>query len=682
LNENIIVENESNQKSTLCIKNVDKCYGKFQALKKINLMIEEGEFVAILGESGSGKSTLLNVISGLDKLNSGEITINGITTRDFSQKEWAIYRNHYVGFVFQEYNLVDHLNVVENVELPLLLQGVSPSVARKKALEKCKLLGLGNHTHKLPRKISGGQQQRAAIARALVTDPKVILADEPTGALDSENATIILDILKVLSIDHIVLLVTHDEDFAHQYATRIVTLEDGQVISDSQTKEMSYEKTASLNLRRPNMRLKVLWKFARNNLKSRFIRTFFTSLTMSFGLIAIFLIIFLINGIRTEVVDVIEKMVPKDQYFVKSEINRALLSDDDNEFVNEQTIVSEAYFEHKILPLRNASYYGSDEKVYYETANFQISGIPTLEKNFYFRSNLIGEYPNKENEVIVTSGLVENILGFSIQESDLKQALEFLNDENEKLTLERISITSELNENFTIVGIINNNQSTAFMLHTKIEKLALLITEQDIEYYYGDSFVDKSSLTVYLNTNDKNKIEQLEELLSDNELVLNNPVQIIFRAINNFFDTVLYVLLGTASVSLLVSGILVGLMIYISVIERTKEIGILTSLGARKSNIRHLFIFESGFLGFLSSIIALLFSLLIALLINAIFNSTIGRLFGLMNMQIFDTFKLLHINILSILIVFSISVVYSILCGLIPAILASRLRAIEALRRE
>src|SRR5690554_367718 len=169
----------SKEKSMLTVKSLNKFYGNFQALKDINFKVESGELVVILGESGSGKSTLLNVISGLDELNSGEITINGISTREFNHKDWAIYRNHYVGFVFQEYNLVDHLSVVENVELPLLLQGVNASIARNRALEKCRLLGLGKHTHKLPKKISGGQQQRVAIARALVTEPKVILADEP-----------------------------------------------------------------------------------------------------------------------------------------------------------------------------------------------------------------------------------------------------------------------------------------------------------------------------------------------------------------------------------------------------------------------------------------------------------------------------------------------------------------------
>ncbi len=668
--------------SQLNLKGVNKYYGKLHALKNINLVVEEGEFLGILGESGSGKSTLLNVISGLDTLDSGEITINGITTRDFSKKEWAIYRNHYIGFVFQEYNLVDHLTVVENVELPLLLQGTDPSVARERALQKCKILGLSKHVHKLPKKISGGQQQRAAIARALVTEPKVILADEPTGALDSENARIILDILKVLSKDHIVILVTHDEEFAEAYSTRLIRLEDGVIVSDSNTKKIGYESTSQLDLKRPNMRLKVLWKFAYNNLKKRLVRTFFTSLTMSLGLIAIFLIIFLVNGIRTEVTDVIKEIIPEDQYYITSEMNHANITDEEYDFVVAQSIVSEAYFDTTLIPLTNQliEYYKDGEE-YYQVANYSIRSIPLNERNFIYRNNLIGNYPQDENEVIITSGLASELVGSSINENELDRALDYIK-QNEKLTIVRLSSETLLNEDFDVVGIIYNKQPVSYALHTKVDELKQQITEEDIQWYYGAPLEDRSNLTVYLSTDNEDRIEDFEDLLFENGLILNNPVKIIFSTIDDFFDTILYILVGTASISLLVSGILVGLMIYISVLERIKEIGILTSIGARSSNIRNLFIFESGFLGFLSSFIALFISLFFTWMINAIFNRTIGNLFRVLNMNIFDQFKLLHVDIIAILVVFGLSIIYSILCGLIPAYKASRLNAIEALRKE
>lgn len=680
----------------LSLKNVNKYYksvNNFHALKDITINVNEGEFVAILGESGSGKSTLLNVISGLDEYESGDITINGVSTKDFSKKEWAIYRNNYVGFIFQEYNLVDHLTIAENVELPLLLQGVSPKEARKKALEECKLLGLINHVNKIPNKLSGGQQQRAAIARALITEPKVILADEPTGALDSENAKIILDILKVLSKDHVVILVTHDEDFAIGYADRIITLEDGRIISDTNQNVIASDVTKEINLKRPNMKLSILWKFAKNNLKKRKFRTFFTSLTMSIGLISIFLILFLVNGIRTEVNDFITSIIPKDQYFVKSEINNSFLSDEDYNYIKSRigNEVSEAYYQYTIIPLTNneVGSYKDDEmnevKIY-EQKNYSLIGIPTIKENFYSNLKLVGEYPKNNNEVIISSKVAEEIVGIkNIKEKDLNKTLTLLDDFN----VERFSSFDDDGVQFKIVGIIYANSNDVFVLNSKLEEVSSNITEDDIALYYqnynnlhNSSLVDKSILNVFLNTKNQREIDSFADSLASKGLVLKNPENIINSSINNFFDTVLYILLGTAAISLIVAGILVGLMIYISVVERIKEIGILTSIGARGSNIRSMFLFESGFIGFLSSFLAFLISLLIALIINEIFNSTIGRLINSLNIPQLNTFTLMHIDIWSIVIVIAVSILFAMLCGLIPAIMASRLKAVEALRKE
>ncbi|MDF2700769.1 MAG: sulfate transporter ATP-binding protein [Haloplasmataceae bacterium] len=668
----------------LKLTHVNKYYKQFQALKDINLFVEEGEFLAILGESGSGKSTLLNLISGLDSYESGDIIINGISTQTFSKKDWAIYRNNYVGFVFQEYNLIDHLQVVENVELPLLLQGVSPKVARNRAIEKCNLLGLKNHLHKAPKKLSGGQQQRVAIARALVLEPKIVLADEPTGALDSENAKIILDILKVISKDHVVILVTHEEEYALEYATRIVTLSDGEIINDTKNKTNEYTYNNSFILKRPNMKFRVLWKFAKNNLKKRFMRTIFTAFTMSIGLISIFLIMFLINGIRNEVVTFIENLIPKDQYYIKPEMINSVIKEEDLLFVKSLEEVDEVFFQYRILPLNNQ--YQDEQYKTYQRSNYTLVGIPTKEDNFLYSSKIVGFYPETENEVIITSKMAESITGISnLKETELKQALELLDHEN--LTIYRVSNTSELNENLKIVGIIYGESSEVYVINTKLEKYASSITEEDIQIYYNRypeqiSLYDKSTLVLYLNINKITDIDALTDELIEQGLVLKNPTQIIFGSINTFFNTVLYVLLGTAGISLIVSGILVGLMVYISVIERIKEIGILTSIGARAMNVVNLFIFESGFIGLLSSTIALLIALFFTVVINSIFNSTIRGIFKTLQIANFENFALLQIDILSVIIVFIISVMFAVLCGLIPAILASRLKSVDALRKE
>lgn len=657
---------------TLCLKNLNKYYGSFQALKNINLKFTSGELVAILGESGSGKSTLLNVISGLDKFNSGELTINGISSQYFDAKKWAIYRNHYIGFVFQEYNLIDHLTVVENVELPLLLQGEKASVARTKALEKCQLLGLSKHLKKLPKKLSGGQQQRTAIARALVTEPKVILADEPTGSLDSENAVVILDILKVLSKDHIVIVVTHDEEYAHKYADRIITLEDGCVISDSKPQELKYENTSNLDLKRPNMKAKVLGKFAYNNIKQRLFRTLFTAFTMSLGLIAIFLIVFLINGIRTEVTNIIREFIPKDQYIVESELTSGVISDEKYQYVVNHNLISEAYYSYQLYPLL-------ETPTFFYRDNYSLIPIPINENSFYYQNYLIGDYPVKENEIIVTKALAENILGFTVKDEELSRALTYLKEEG--LFIERISIKNKINIEFDIVGIIPGNQPIAYLLHPKLFALYDTLHEDDFEGYYNEK-INKTKLNVFLSTNDKEKITNLEYELSEQGLILTNPTELIYGNVNDFFDTVMYILVAASSVSLVVAGILVGLMIYMSVIERVKEIGILTALGARRSNIRALFIFESASIGAVSSLIALSIALTISWIINTIFNNTVIRLFYSLGIFVFENMQLLRIDIITIILVFIIAIVYAVICGLIPAILASRLKAIDALRKE
>lgn len=668
----------ANEHSILTINGLNKYYGSFHALKDINLTIEEGELVAILGESGSGKSTLLNVISGLDTFETGEIIINGVSTNKFTHKEWAIYRNHYVGFIFQEYNLIDHLTVLENVELPLLLQGEKANIAREKAKEKCRLLGLSNHMHKLPNKLSGGQQQRVAIARALVTEPKVILADEPTGNLDSENAKIILDILKVLAKNHIVVLVTHDEEYAQEYATRIVILEDGRIVSDTQNKKARYEVSQPLNLKRPNMKPKVLWKFAKNNLKKRLLRTIFTSITMSLGLIAIFLIIFLLNGIRTEITSLLSKYLPKDQYIVESIINTGELTDSDVEFILGQNIVVDAYFPFSLQPIKRNK--DDDE---FSKERFYLQTLPLDRSNFALNHLLYGDFPENNKQVIISRGLAESLLNHTIKEKEINEVLKNMRKDHYSINIERVSVSQELKEDFLVVGIVNRNDYAVYMLHPKMEELLTHLTETDIiRFYYSNKVVDRSKFHVFLNTTDEDKIIAMQNKLAERDLVLTNPTKQLYQSIDSFFDTVLTILVSTAGVSLVISGILVGLMIYISVLERFKEIGILTAIGARRGNIRSLFIFESAFIGFLSAFIALVISVLLAMLINIIFDSTIGSLFVLYNIPLFEEAKILKIDGLTIIVVYLIAIGYAIICGLIPSYMASRLRAIEALRRE
>ena len=204
-----------------------------KALRKVNINFRESEFVSILGPSGCGKTTLLNIIGGLDRYTSGDLVINGKSTKTFTDHNWDTYRNHSIGFIFQSYNLIPHQSVLANVELALTLSGVSKRERRDRAIRALRQVGLGSHIHKKPNQMSGGQMQRVAIARALINNPDILLADEPTGALDSETSVQIMELLKEISKDKLIIMVTHNPDLAYEYSNRIIKCMDGQIIEDT-----------------------------------------------------------------------------------------------------------------------------------------------------------------------------------------------------------------------------------------------------------------------------------------------------------------------------------------------------------------------------------------------------------------------------------------------------------------
>ncbi len=270
------------------------------ALKGIDLQFRESEFVAVLGHSGCGKTTLLNIIGGLDQYTSGDLVINGKSTKNFSDNDWDTYRNHSVGFVFQNYHLIPHQNVLSNVELALTLSGVSKSERRRRAKKALEDVGLGDQLYKKPNQMSGGQMQRVAIARALVNDPDILLADEPTGALDSETSVQIMEILKRISESRLIIMVTHNPELAETYATRIVRIRDGEILSDSDPYNAAEDAATGRAIgKKPTMRFGTALGLSLNNLMTKKVRTFLTAFAGSIGIIGIALILSLSNGIQT-----------------------------------------------------------------------------------------------------------------------------------------------------------------------------------------------------------------------------------------------------------------------------------------------------------------------------------------------------------------------------------------------
>ncbi len=281
-----------------------------KALDRVSLNLRDNEFVAILGPSGSGKTTLLNIIGGLDRYDSGDLIINGISTKKYKDRDWDSYRNHTIGFVFQSYNLIPHQTLLANVELALTISGVGKAERRERARKALEQVGLGEQVHKKPSQLSGGQMQRVAIARALVNDPDILLADEPTGALDSETSVQVMELLKEVAKDRLVVMVTHNPELAHEYATRIVNLKDGHIISDSDPytlDETALEEPEHRNMGKASMSFLTALSLSFNNLRTKKARTLLTAFAGSIGIIGIALILSLSTGVNQYIKDIEEE---------------------------------------------------------------------------------------------------------------------------------------------------------------------------------------------------------------------------------------------------------------------------------------------------------------------------------------------------------------------------------------
>lgn len=624
------------------------------AVDDVSIKFKAGELTAILGESGSGKSTLLNILSGLDKPTSGNVIIDGVDTSKFSKSDWATYRNHYVGFVFQEYNLMNNLRIVENVEMPLLLQGMSAKEARQKALEKLELVGLQEHVNKLPVQLSGGQCQRVAIARALVTDPKVIMADEPTGALDYELGLKTINFIKQVCKDKIIILVTHDEEIAERFADRIIQMKDGKIISDSKEVIEEEHNKDSFDLKKPKMNLLMSTKLAKKNISSRILRSIFTSLAVSIGLICIFLLVFLTTGINNTLDGVLREILPTNNYVVQGQLTGQVLDDEDINKIKAIDNVSEVIPEY----YATTSFIYGDYKEFYDMIN-----LPDKQENFSHKK-IYGSYPSNSNEIIISLNIVETITELSLSnKEDIEYALERIEGDVVKLTSNSIS------KDVKIVGIVDDG----FLYQTVYGNTELL-------KIFGQE--DITSLNVYLINQEDKDYDAFEKNIEELGYSAINTYKESSRSLNNFFDNALKIMIFAAVGSLIVAGILIALIIYTSIVERTREIGILNALGAKGRNIATIFVIESIIIGTISAIIGFALAFLLSKLGNSIFSGLIQSLVDTVLPNNSLTVSIFKINPLWVLGIFVFCVIYTGLIGLLPSIKAARMNAVNALRKE
>ena len=765
------------------IKNISKSYvtGTFtqKALDNFSLKFRREEFVSILGQSGSGKTTLLNIIGGLDKYDEGDLIINDKSTKSFKEKDWDAYRNNCIGFIFQNYNLITHISILENIEMGMTLSGVGSKEKREKALEALKKVGLEEHAHKKPNQLSGGQMQRVAIARALATDPDIILADEPTGALDSKTSQQIMKLIKEISKDKLVIMVTHNRQLAEEYSTRIVELKDGKLISDSNPIKKVEKDAETFSIRKTAMSFLTALKLSFNNIKTKKGRTALTAFASSIGIIGIALILSLSNGFKIEIdnfekdslseapiiisqqsmkldEETILKMQDQHQSAEKyPDSKKVYVLDDVMESMTHTNVITKEYIDYiKKIDKKTVSGISYQKSTGLNIINQSKDGY-NLVNNTIMGMSTWTLLPSKMNNK--DSGVVENnydILAGKIDESEPGLILQ-LDSRNQiySSTLKQLGLSGEevsfndiLNKELKVIpnDIYYNQHGEYFIPNTDYESLynneksitikvqaiirgkkekevltsttgiaytnalvdlviknnkdsAIVKAQQDKDYniltkepfdetsltntketvlgylgaesvpvavyIYPNSFESKDSITTYLDKYNEGKEEP-------DEIRYVDMASMISALSGNIMDAITIVLIAFSSISLVVSSIMIGIITYISVLERTKEIGILRALGARKKDIKRVFNAETFIIGIFSGILGIAIARILIIPTNIIIENA---------SQLSNVAKL---NPIHAIILITVSVTLTILGGLIPASMASKKNPVEALRTE
>ena len=845
------------------LKKINKVYKlenfKQKALDNISINFRNCEFVSILGPSGSGKTTLLNIIGGLDNYTSGDLIINGISTKKYNDRDWDTYRNHKIGFVFQSYNLITHQTVLSNVELALTLSGVKSKERKKRAKDALKKVGLIEHINKKPNQLSGGQMQRVAIARALVNNPDILLADEPTGALDSKTNVQIMNLLKEVAKDRLVIMVTHNSDLAEKYSTRIIDLKDGEIKGDTNPYNKSDENNETTKDKKTNMNFLTALSLSLNNLMTKKGRTILTAFAGSIGIIGIALILSLSSGVQNYINRVQEETLTSyplmiednsvDLTSVMTEQMDKLKKDENtkqsnkiysnNMMTDTLSIMSSKVQSNNLKSFKEyieknkeinkyttsidykynieLQLYKSDieDKIVKVNPNTILStmGITDMQASYFMFKDVFseiidndelnnqmyeivsGRMPKNYNEVVLVvdknnriSDYVLYALGLKDQQ-ELKDMFEKVRKGEKVVTTDTSYEYSELiglkfklllntdyyekvnglwidksedeeflreklkdSEEITIVGIIKPNKDSAVtsstlggILYTdSLEKHVLkkvedsqIVKEQkqnpEINIITGLEFSNEEfnindlsfeqqmylsslnqeelaevitkykesySLTyekvleklgsidldnpsgIYIYAKDFESKDAIKNIINDyneqqrknskeaNVINYNDVVGMLMSSVTDIVDIISYVLISFVSISLVVSSIMIGIITYISVLERTKEIGILRAIGASKKDVSRVFNAETLIIGFTSGV----FGILITVLLNIPINIIIKKLTGVSNIT--------QLPLNGAIILIMISVILTIIAGLIPAKLASKKDPVESLRSE
>lgn len=655
---------------------------KFRALHDVNVSFDKGELVSIMGESGSGKSTLMNLIGGLDSDYEGIISIDGKNLKEFKEKQLDDYRKKKIGFVFQSFNLIPHLSVLDNVTIGLTLSNIKESEKNQRALELLEKLGLKDQVKKKPTQLSGGQKQRVAIARALINNPDIILADEPTGALDSSTTEQILEILKEIADGgKLVIMVTHSEKVA-KVSSRVVEISDGKIIADRQNENYQKEETKktikvenSQNKKEGHLSLLSAMKLSFHNMWAGKTKNILMAIGVSICLVSLILMLSFGSGLTSYISSMAEQYARPDIVTISN--TKGTFSDDQitslvdelnthlstqgNDFEiitsGENKNISYGVMLPPMQALVGLSYTKEDGTTSSQAAMVTYTTPPYYDESDFASTN---GHICKDDEIMVSSTILKLL--------EVDQANDAV---GKKITLNitysngqtQIPITKEV----TISAIIDNAMMT--ILYVDYDYLDKCIEEYQQNNSLEITGIMPSSLYITTDGQDTtNLINSYIEAKNDDGLAGSVEEQLagMFGEMMNTFSIALSVISG---VSLVVALIMILVVLYMSVSERTKEIGVLKSIGARKKDIHLIFSTESFMIGLFSGIVSCVLSLLCGGIFTLIFNALLG--FAPIKMEI----QFFAIAIL-------VSVIISVIAGLYPSSKAAKLDPVESLRRE
>lgn len=627
----------------------------FKVLKGINLKFDRGEFVSILGESGGGKSTLLNIIGGLDHQYEGELIVDGESLKNASEKKFDAYRSQTIGFIFQSFNLISHLTNLENVMVPLEMTNLSHKERVAKATALLEQVGLKEHINKHPNQLSGGQKQRVAIARALAADPDVIIADEPTGALDSQNTAEILAILQKIAEDgKLVIAVTHSQAVA-DYGTRVVHMVDGQIDYDKRLKDAYPAPAESSPKKNSPLSFMSAFKMAMQHMRYDIKRNLLIIFGASIGIFSVILMLGLGQGVTGYINDQVSSQVNPNTIQIARNVSQKQIENGDQGNLANKDI--KRFDKIKDVTKVEKGYYTNGVQVHYQKKSETIQLFQTFNKTERIQDIKTGTKPGT-NEVLLTKATAKKLDKKNYKKMVGRTVTVYVN------AISKDQRPVQMRQDVKVSGIINSGTEAV-----TYGTLAKMYQAQNLEL--EPNF---AAVTVNKTQNVKavqNKIKAYDSKVDgktqkDYQIT---GVGAILDSINTYLKLAFYVLAGIAGISLLVSAIMIIVVLYISVSERTKEIGILRAIGARKKDIRHLFMSEAFLIGLFSSILGALIAWGGQALVNVIAQ------------------PLTHMPIVAITsgyVIFGIviSIVISLLAALAPSRKAAKLDPIEALSAE